>query len=156
MRPDVYIPAISTCFPIQNMKRNVYLQHGHLLFPHPKYEARNVPAAGSVASTFFPIKIWSRACTWSLASCIYLFSYPKYEAQHVPTSDTYLSNKNMRCRGLAGHRYLFFHPKYKARRVSVSITCLSNKNIRHRSLSGRWYLFSHQKYQAWYVPTSGT
>ena len=155
MRPDVYIPAIGTCFPIQNMKRDVYLRHGRSLFPHPKYEARNVPAAGSVAGTFFPTKIWSRACTWGLAGCMYLFSHPKYEARHVPASGSYLSNKNMRRRGLAGRRYLFSHPKYEARHVPASITCLSNKNIRHRGLSGRWYLFSHQKYEARYVPASG-
>ena len=53
----MYISAIGTCFFIENMKRNVYLRHGRLLFFHPNYEAGNIPAAGSVAGTFFLIKI---------------------------------------------------------------------------------------------------
>lgn len=40
----------------------------------------------------------------------YLFFYPKYVAQYVYITGIFLSNKNMKCRGLIDCSYLFSHP----------------------------------------------
>ncbi len=83
--------VVDTCFPIQNMKPDMYLRPGRSQVP------------------IIPTKMWSQVCTWGLANCKYLithpqvlctchrylFSYSKYKAQCVPAINTCFPTQNM-------------------------------------------------------------
>ncbi len=60
-----HIPATGTCFPTQNMKRDMYRRHSRLQVPD------------------LPPKVWNARCTCGPSGRKYLFSHLNCEGQHV-------------------------------------------------------------------------
>lgn len=130
---DVFViwPVLGSFLPTQNMKRNVYLQpvlvfspktwsaictwdlaNRRCLFPQSKPEAWYVLETWLVAGTYFYIKNMKPGMYLRLGRSQVPISYQKYEVLGILTTNTFLSNKYIRRRVLAGYRNLFSHSKY--------------------------------------------
>ncbi len=94
-------PVAGTCFPVQNMKSDVYLRPEYVsersvVYLKPALYLR----PGQLQVPIFPTKIWGAICTWDLAGCKYLFPQPNYEVRRIPetwpVAGTCFPNQNMR------------------------------------------------------------
>lgn len=102
-------PVADTCFPIQNLKPEMYLGPGRFQVP------------------FYPPKTLGATYTWDMAGRRYQFSHLKPEARDVfmtwPVSGTFLPTQTMR-------RDVYLWPGRSQRRVPATGACFPTQNMK--------------------------